>query len=87
MYKYNWDLSVQRKHAQSYFHDDTIDRKNGYELLDFINRFMLVHGLTNLGSFQKLEWMICKYLPQELTTRHEMEDWLRKNWGQRVYFY
>ena len=87
MYKYNWDLSVQRKHAQNYFHDDAIDRKNGHELLDFINRFMRVHGLTNLGSFQKMEWMICKYLPQDLYYRHEIEDWLRKNWGQKVYFY
>lgn len=86
-YKYFWPVQKKNKSALLYNNEDIIDRSNGYNLLNFINRFMAVHGLTNLGSFHKLEWMICKYVPQDLETRYEIEDWLRKNWGKRVYFY
>ena len=86
-YKYFWPAKDKNKLQLPYHNDDVIDRRNGYHLLSFINRFMAVHGLTNLGSFHKLEWMICKYAPQDLDTRYEIEDWLRKNWGQKVYFY
>jgi len=86
-YEYLWPAKDIYENQLLYNDDDIIDRRNGYHVLSFINRFLAVHGLTNLGSFQKVEWMICKYLPQDLYYRYEIEDWLRKNWGQRVYFY
>jgi len=86
-YKYLWPAKDMNRNQSLYNDDDIIDRRNGYHVLSFINRFVAVHGLTNLGSFQKVEWMLCKYLPQDLYYRYEIEDWLRKNWGQRVYFY
>ncbi|WP_020211890.1 hypothetical protein [Flavobacterium rivuli] len=86
-YKYLWPENDTNDTEPQFDDEDIIDRRNGYHVLSFINRFLAVHGLTNLGSFHKLEWMICKYLPQDLYYRHEIEDWLRKNWGQKVYFY
>jgi len=86
-YKYLWPAQEIKPTQSLYNDDDIIDRGNGYHMLDFINRFLSVHGLTNLGSFHKVEWMMCKYLPQDITTRYEIEDWLRKNWGQKVFYY
>lgn len=86
-YKYFWPAEDKDKTFMSYYDDDIIDRRNGYQLLNLINHFMKIHGLTNLGSLHKMEWMICKYMPQDIVTRNDIEDWLRKNWGQRVYFY
>jgi hypothetical protein len=86
-YKYVWPAKDGKLTPVLYNNDDVIDMKNGYHILSFINRFMAVHGLTNLGSFQKLEWMLCRYMPRDLYYRYEIEDWLRKNWGQRVFLY
>jgi len=85
-YQYLWPHNKKGKTPVLYLQDDCIERSNGYHVLSFINRFMSTHGLTNLESFQKLEWMICKYLPEELTLRCDIEEWLRKNWAKKVYF-
>jgi len=86
-YKYLWPARDMNENQLLYNDDDIIDRHNGYQVLSFINRFLTVHGLTNLESFQKVEWMIRKFLPKDLYYRYEIEDWLRKNWGGMVYLY
>ncbi|MES2485534.1 MAG: hypothetical protein V4581_06245, partial [Bacteroidota bacterium] len=61
-----------------------IDRSNGYHIIDFINRFMMIHGLFSQESFCRTEKLIQLYMPQKICTRHKMKQWLSKNWNKRI---
>jgi len=82
-YNYSWAHPAEQKSYESYKDNDIIDRNNGFELLDFINRFMGIHGMEADRSFSKLERLIKNYMPADLKTRIEIKMWLRKNWDVR----
>lgn len=84
-YQYNWSEPFKSKRYLHFDDYDIIDRRNGYHILDFINRFLTLHGLYSYDYFRKVEVMICRYMPENLDTRSEMKDWLRKNWNARLH--
>lgn len=83
-FDYSWsdaDKAVVHKNISD---DNVIDRDNGYQILDFMNRFCQMSGLVSLDSFHRLENLIKKHLPDKCTTRGDMKDWLGKNWNKRI---
>lgn len=80
---YSWtDADKAKRHEHSI--DDVIDTNNGYQVLDFINRFMEVSGHRSLESFNRVEKMVKRELPENHATRKEIESWLSKNLYKRV---
>jgi len=84
-YTYNWDEDSLARTFRAIHLDDVIDRNNGYQILEFINRFLLLNGLFALSSMHRLEKLICKYMPEKITTRSEMKMWLGQNWNKHFH--
>lgn len=84
-YTYNWDEDSLAKTFRSINQDDIIDRTNGYQILEFINRFLAINGLFTISSLHRLEKLICRYMPEKLNTRNEMKMWLGQNWNKHFH--
>lgn len=63
----------------TFLDNDVIDTANGHDVLNFINRFFALHGLTSIESFKKLEYLLLKK-PLNINTRKDITTWIRKNW-------
>jgi len=81
---YSWTEDDKARMHEIINDDNVIDRKNGYHVLDFMNRFFQMSGLMTLDSFQKLEDLLCKHLPEKCNTRGEINNWLGNNWNKEV---
>lgn len=79
-YNYKWEIIHPKSHIVIYGREDIIFRKNGFCILEFVNRFMQVHGLSRLQNFRKIEWMILKHMPVSVDNRRDMEEWIRDHW-------
>jgi len=84
-YSYNWDEDSLAATFRSINQDDTIDRCNGYQMLEFINRFLSMNGLFSISSLYRLEKLICRYMPEKINTRSEMKSWLGQNWNKHFH--
>lgn len=84
IFKYRWSETEQVSRYLEFGADDVIDRTNGYHMLDFINRFMMLYGLISQESFSRAEKLICHHMPQHINTRSEMKIWLSKSWNKRL---
>jgi hypothetical protein len=58
------------------------NRKEGFEVLALINRFLLKYKFRQKTSGQKVERLIAKHLPIALKTQRLVEDWLVANWEE-----
>lgn len=81
---YSWSDSDKAKRHENSSADDVIDTNNGYQVLDFINRFMEAAGHRSLESFNRVEKMVKRELPENYASRKEIESWLSKNMYKRV---
>ncbi|MDV6168432.1 hypothetical protein R1T16_08330 [Flavobacterium sp. DG1-102-2] len=81
-YQYDWSNDLKDKRHTAIHGDDFIDRKNGYHMLDFMNRFLKINGLFSVSSRQRLEKLMYKYLPEKINTRAEIKIWLGQNWNK-----
>lgn len=82
--EYSWSDTDKAKNFKNVCDDDVIDRNNGYQMLDFMNRFFQMSGLFSLDSFHRLENLIKKHMPEKCITRGDMNIWLGKNWNKRL---
>lgn len=63
--------------------DSTLfNRKEGFEVLALINRFMVKYKFRQISSGQKVERLIKEHLPIALKTQRHVEDWLVVNWEE-----
>jgi hypothetical protein len=83
-FKYMWSVTEQSSRYVVFCQDDIIDRTNGYHVLDFINRFMMLYGLVSTESFTRAEKLIYGHMPTSIKTRAEMKFWLSKSWNRRL---
>ncbi len=61
--------------------DSTLfSRKEGYEVLYFINKLAEKHKLKLKKSGEKIEKMINEYLPSNVRSQSNVEEWIVKNW-------
>lgn len=57
-----------------------LNRKEGYEVLAFINRFAQKHSLQKEISGLKIELMIHDHLPLSIYSHVNIEIWIENNW-------
>jgi len=58
-----------------------LNRKEGYEVLYFINKFSEIHGLKLKASATKIERMIREKVPGDIRSQKNIKEWIEKNWG------
>ncbi len=57
-----------------------LNRKQGYEILNFINTMANIHNFKYVSSGQKIEKMIRDHLPIDIQSQMTIKDWIEKNW-------
>ena len=55
-------------------------RKEGFEVLYLINKFMEIHDLKNKETCNKIERMLHDHLPSNTRSQENVKDWLKKIW-------
>lgn len=62
--------------------DNTLlSRREGYEVLYFINKTLEKFGFKQVASGKKLEKMIREHLPSDTRSQKNVYDWLHANWN------
>lgn len=69
----------------TYKDDDLIDVANGDDVLNFINRFFVVHNLMSHNTFERIEFLLKHHLPMNINTRRDITAWVKKNWDRQFY--
>lgn len=59
-----------------------LNRKEGYEMLYFINKFAEIHSLKNKSSATKIERMIQEEVPGSVRSQEAIKSWIENNWGK-----
>lgn len=80
--KFNYSHSATNGDASKYTGEPDatlLNRDESYEVLYFIQRFMVIKGLKNVSSGEKIERMI-HACPGNLRSRSKISDWIVKNW-------
>lgn len=62
-----------------------LNRKEGYEVLYFINKFSEIHEFKQKASATKIEKMIREAVPGDIRSQKNIKEWLEKNW-EKYYF-
>lgn len=57
-----------------------LNRKEGYEVLYFINKFSEKHGFEQKASAIKVERMIREKVPSDIRSQERIKEWLKENW-------
>lgn len=57
-----------------------LNRKEGYEILYFINKLAEIHDLKKLQSAIKIEKMIRNELPENVRSQENIRKWILENW-------
>ncbi len=57
-----------------------LNRHQGYEVLDFINKIAKILKLDNVESCQKIEKMLREDLPSEERSHENVMTWVLVNW-------
>jgi hypothetical protein len=58
-----------------------LNRKEGYEILYFINKLAEIHKLKEKSSGKKIEKMIREKVPTNLRSQSKIKEWIEKNWN------
>lgn len=80
-FEYNWgkSLALDLSEQGNTYDYETLNRKNGYEVLAFINRFMIKYALFYNEEGKKIEELIQK-APRNIETVEAMTIYIIKNW-------
>ncbi len=62
-----------------------LNRKEGYEILYFINKFSEIHKLKEKSSATKIEKMIRNEVPSNLRSQQNIKEWIEINWKNSKY--
>tara|TARA_R110002050_G_scaffold113496_1_gene228374 strand:+ start:3285 stop:3575 length:291 start_codon:yes stop_codon:yes gene_type:complete len=62
-----------------------LNRKEGYEILYFINKFCEMYKLKQKASATKVERTIRDEVPSDIRSQKNISDWLVKNWKTSKY--
>ncbi len=57
-----------------------LNRKEGYEILYFINKFCEIHELKRKSSATKVEKMIRNEVPSDIHSQEKIKKWIVSNW-------
>jgi hypothetical protein len=57
-----------------------LNRKEGYEILYFVNKFCELNELKQKASATKVERMIRAEVPNDIHSQKNIKEWIEKNW-------
>jgi hypothetical protein len=82
-YKYSWEAYGGDDPEVTGAPDSTLfNRKEGYEVLYLINKFMKKNGMKKKVSGQHAEMLINKHLPGNIRSQAKVIKWLNDNWNE-----
>ena len=55
-------------------------KREGNEVLYFVNTMAQLHSLTLKSDGKKMEMMIHNHLPMEMKSQENVKNWVMKNW-------
>ena len=58
---------------------DLLNRKEGYEVLYFIQQFLKKRGLRGVKRGKRIEILLQNYVPASVRNRADIETWLDEN--------
>ncbi len=61
---------------------DLLNRKEGYEVLYFIQQFLKKRGLRGIKKGKRIEIMLKNYVPASVRNRTDIESWLDENYDK-----
>lgn len=62
-----------------------LNRKEGYEILYFMNKLIEIHELKSKSSTLKIENMIRNEVPSNLHIQENIKRWIENNWKKSKY--
>jgi hypothetical protein len=82
---YDWNAREEgdNPHLRSFPDNVLLARREGYEVLAFINGFAVIHNwhADNASAGNKIERMIRTGLPSNIRGRKAVYDWVISNWS------
>ncbi|WP_431241295.1 hypothetical protein ACQ9BO_14435 [Flavobacterium sp. P21] len=79
---YSWTVLKEDDPKISGEPDSTLlNRKEGYEVLYFINKFSEIQGFKNKNSAIKVEKMIRNEVPSDKRSQLNIKTWIEQNWS------
>ena len=80
VYEYSWTVYGDDDPKITGIPDSTLlNRKEGYEVLSFINRYCEIEGLTKTESALQVEFMITE-APSAKRSHANIHEWIKYNW-------
>lgn len=80
-FKYSWTVIARDDPKVTGNPDSTLlNRNEGYEVLEFINRFAAINDWKKKESGLKAERLIKTYPPSDTRSHANIRKWLRDNW-------
>ena len=80
-YKYSWITIPNDDPRKTGPLDSTLlSRKEGYEVLYFINAFAQQHNLKQKSSGKKIEKMLMHHVPGNIRKQDDVREWIVTNW-------
>lgn len=62
-----------------------LNRKEGYEVIYFINKLSEIYSLKQKASAIKIEKMIRNEVPSDLHSQKNIKEWIGNNWKSSKY--
>jgi hypothetical protein len=59
-----------------------LNRKEGYEILDFINNLCSLWNIKNKELATKIEKMIREEVPSDIHSQLKIQNWIKENWDK-----
>lgn len=83
LYNYSWKTIANDDPSKRGLPDSLfLNRNEGYEVLDFINRIAEEYQWTNKAFGHKLEWLLFSVIPSNIRSFKKIHDWLKLNWDK-----
>ena len=83
---YSWTVYAKDNPKITGEPDSTLlNRKEGYEILYFVNKFCVIYSLTSKNSATKVEKMIRNEVPSDIHSQVKIKEWIVANWSQSKY--
>ncbi|WP_418264260.1 hypothetical protein [Flavobacterium faecale] len=83
---YSWTALAGDNPKISGAPDNTLlNRKEGYEILYFVNKFSETYNFKNKSSAHKVEKMIRNDVPSNIHSQINIKDWIVKNWNNTTF--
>ncbi|MFZ4455479.1 MAG: hypothetical protein ACOYOT_04590 [Bacteroidales bacterium] len=83
---YSWSVYANDdSHVTGQPDSTLLNRKEGYEIVYFINKFCEIYKFEQKASAQKVEKMIRNEVPENIRSQTNIKEWIATNWKNSNY--